>query len=98
MTSPINEIFEAFKNPTNGVPFFEPLPSMPSLSFSSYDAIMWIYNRVEGVTNPIEVLESMREKGFIAHASGDMKMPIIPGFFMYFIVQQDTASSDSTLR
>lgn len=94
VTSPINEIFEAFKNPVNGVPFFEPLPSMPSLAFSSYDAIMWIYNRVEGVTNPIEILEQMHEKNFIAHASGDKKIPIIPGFFMYYIVNQDPNSAE----
>lgn len=94
MTSPIVEIFDAFRNSTTGVPFFEPLPSMPSLAFSSYDALIWVFNRVEGVTNPIEILELMREKNFIAHASGDLKIPIIPGFHMYYIVSQDTASSD----
>lgn len=53
--------------------FLEPLPSMPSMAFSSFDAIMWVYNRVEGATNPLEVLEAMREKGYIAHASGDTR-------------------------
>lgn len=67
---------------------------MPSLAFSSYDAIMWIYNRVEGVSNPLEILEAMREQRLICHASGDIKMPIIPGFYMYYIVQQDKNSSD----
>jgi hypothetical protein len=67
---------------------------MPSLAFSSYDAIMWIYNRVEGVTNPLEILEKMREMKLICHASGDIKMPIVPGFYMYYIVKQDPNSSD----
>jgi DEP domain-containing protein 5 len=67
---------------------------MPSLTFSSYDAITWIMNRVEGVRNPLEILEMMREKSFIAHASGDPKVPIIPGFFMYYIVAQDVTSAD----
>ena len=67
---------------------------MPSLAFSSYDAIMWVYNRVEGATNPIEILEAMREKGFIAHASGDLKFPIVAGFYMYYISSQDVASVD----
>jgi hypothetical protein len=67
---------------------------MPSLSFSSYDAILWIFNRVEAVTNPLEILEAMRDQRLICHASGDIKMPIIPGFYMYYIVAQDTGSSD----
>jgi hypothetical protein len=67
---------------------------MPSMAFSSYDAIMWVYNRVEGATNPIEILEAFREKEFIAHASGDTKFPIVPGFYMYYITSQDTSSAD----
>ncbi|XP_070501407.1 GATOR complex protein Iml1 isoform X4 [Chironomus tepperi] len=94
VTSPITEIFEAFRNPNNGVGFLEPLPSMPSLVFSSYDAIMWVYNRVEGVTNPLEILEAMRDQRLICHASGDIKMPIVPGFYLYYIVKQDISSSD----
>lgn len=94
ITSPLNEIFEAFRNPSNGVGFLEPLPSMPSMAFSSYDAIMWLYNRVEGATNPVDILEAFREKGFIAHASGDAKFPIVPGFYMYYITSQDISSAD----
>lgn len=67
---------------------------MPSLAFSSYDAIMWLYNRVEGVTNPIEILECMRAKKLICHGSGDYKKPIIAGFVIYYVVTQDTESAD----
>ncbi|KAG5666359.1 hypothetical protein PVAND_014392 [Polypedilum vanderplanki] len=93
-SSPINEIFDAFKNPNTGVGFLEPLPSMPSLTFSSYDAIIWIFNRIEDVTNPLDILETMKEQRLICHASGDFNMPIIPGFYMYYIAQQDVNSSD----
>lgn len=67
---------------------------MPSLAFTSYDAIMWIYNRVEGVAQPIEILEAMRAKKLICHASGDPKMSIIAGFYLYYIVTQDYESAD----
>lgn len=68
---------------------------MPSLAFSSYDAIMWIYCRVEGIVNPIEILEAMRSKKLICHASGDMNMPIISGFYLYYIVNgQDNETGD----
>lgn len=53
---------------------------------------MWIYNRVEGITNPVEILEAMRDQRLICHASGDIKMPIISGFYMYYIVPQDKSS------
>lgn len=92
--SPIAEIFEAFKSLQSGVAFLEPLPSMPSLAFSSYDAIMWIYARVEGIINPIEILEAMRAKKLICHASGDVNMPIISGFYLYYIVPQDAEAVD----
>lgn len=67
---------------------------MPSLAFSSYDAIMWLYNRVEGIVNPIEFLESLRAKKLISHASGDFKKPIVAGFVIYYIVVQDAESPD----
>jgi DEP domain-containing protein 5 len=88
-TSTIAEIFEAFKNPNTGVGFMEPLPSMPTLAFSSYDAIMWLYNRVEGIVNPIEMLETMRAKKLIGHASGDQTLPIVPGFYLYYVIPQE---------
>ena len=67
---------------------------MPSLAFSSYEAIMWIYNRVEGAVDPIEMLEAMRLKKMICHASGDITFPIVTGFYIYYIVQQDMDSAD----
>jgi DEP domain-containing protein 5 len=55
---------------------------------------MWIYNRIEGPVNPIEILETMRSKGLICHASGDLTQPIISGFSLYYIVNQDVTSTD----
>lgn len=55
---------------------------------------MWLYNRVDGLTNPIEILEAMRSKKLICHASGDIKKPIVAGFVLYYIVTQDPESPD----
>jgi DEP domain-containing protein 5 len=60
-TAPLTEIFEAMKNPINGVPFLEPMPSLPSCTFVSYDAVQWLLNRIEGIFNPLEMLEAMRK-------------------------------------
>lgn len=44
--------------------------------------------------NPIELLESMRAKKFICHASGDFTMPITAGFYLFYIVTQDVDAAD----
>lgn len=93
-TSTLQEIFDAMKHPVNGVGFLQPPPSLPSLTFVSYDAINWIYNRVEGNINALEILENMRKEKMICHASGDYSKPVIPGFYLYFITVQDRESAD----
>ena len=64
------------------------------MAFSSYDAILWVNSRVEGVSNPTEILEAMRQKKLICHASGDVTVPIISGFHLYYIVTQDPETPD----
>lgn len=59
-TASLQEIFEAFKNPIQGVGFLGPAPSMPSCTFVSYDALTWLQNHIEGPCNPIEILDDMR--------------------------------------
>lgn len=59
-TATLAEIFEAFRNPSTGVSFLVKGPSLPSLTFVSYDAIHWLNNHIEGQCNPIEILERMR--------------------------------------
>jgi hypothetical protein len=85
-TTPITEIFEAFKNPVTGVPLLNWMPSFPSNVFGSYDAIVWLHEHSEQNCSPMEILENMRKKKWICHASGDFSVPIIPGFYLYYIV------------
>lgn len=63
-TTPITEIFEAFKNPVSGVPLLQPMPSFPSNTFSSFDAIVWVHNNSESNCDPLEILENMRKWAF----------------------------------
>lgn len=92
--SSVDEIFEAFKSPTTGVGFLESLPSLPSMSFTSYDAYIWISNRSDGKVNPWMILREMQARKMICHASGDFKFPIRSGFYLYYIVQQNFESPE----
>lgn len=60
-TTPITEIFEAFKHETKGVSLLAHMPSFPSNVFASYDAIVWVHNNSESNCDPMEILENMRK-------------------------------------
>lgn len=55
------EIFEAMKHPVTGVGYFALTPSLPSCTFISYDALMWLKARLNNNRNPLDILESMRK-------------------------------------
>lgn len=59
-TATLSEIFEAFRNTATGVSFLAKGPSLPSLTFVSYDAMHWLSSHKEAPCNPIEILEKMR--------------------------------------
>lgn len=59
-TATLYEIFEAFRHPVTGVNFLAKIQSLPSHTFVSYDAINWLNSHIEGICNPIEILERMR--------------------------------------
>ncbi|KAI8123433.1 DEP domain-containing protein 5 [Lucilia cuprina] len=90
----INEIFEAMKHPVNGVAFISQTQSLPSYTFVSFDALMWLKNNLDNSRNPLEILEAMRKEKLICHASGDFNKPVIAGFYLYFIAQQDKNVKD----
>ncbi|XP_023160420.2 GATOR complex protein Iml1 isoform X8 [Drosophila hydei] len=88
------EMFEAMKHPVNGVGFFTQTQSLPSCTFISYDALMWLKARVTNGRHPMDLLEAMRKERMICHASGDWDQPIVPGFVFYYVVQQDANAKD----
>ncbi|XP_053687887.1 GATOR complex protein Iml1 isoform X1 [Sabethes cyaneus] len=92
----LQEIFEAFKHPVHGVGFLAAAQSLPSCTFVAYDAITWLQNRIEGPCNPLDILEEMRKAHMICHASGELKKPVIAGFYLYYIMMQDKESREYT--
>lgn len=90
----LSEIFDLFTHQLYGVPFLQSAPTLPSYTFTSYDAINWISTHLEGPNDPLKILTSMRDARMICHASGDYRKPIIVGFHLYFIVQQDTKAQE----
>ncbi|KAH8232733.1 hypothetical protein KR038_002054 [Drosophila bunnanda] len=88
------EIFEAMKHPVTGVGYFAQTQSLPSCTFLSYDALMWLKTRLNNGRHPLELLEAMRKERMICHASGDWKRVVVPGFVFYYVVQQDKNAKD----
>ncbi|XP_039435654.1 GATOR complex protein Iml1 isoform X2 [Culex pipiens pallens] len=95
-TATLTEIFEAFKNPVHGVGFVGPAQSMPSCTFVAYDAINWLQSHIDGPCHPLDILEDMRRARMICHASGEYSKPVVPGFYLYYIMMQDKESRDYT--
>ncbi|XP_036220149.1 GATOR complex protein Iml1 isoform X2 [Bactrocera oleae] len=87
--SDLNEILEAMKHPITGVAFFTQTSSLPCYTFVSHEALLWLKTRLDNNKNPLDILEAMRKEKMICHASGDWDKQIIPGFYLYFIVQQE---------
>lgn len=77
------------KHPINGVAFISQTQSLPSYTFVSFDALIWLKNNLESSRNPLEILDMMRKEKLICHASGDFSKPVIAGFYLYFIAQQN---------
>ncbi|KPU77711.1 uncharacterized protein Dana_GF25030, isoform E [Drosophila ananassae] len=88
------DIFEAMKHPVTGVGYFSKTQSLPSCTFISYDALMWLKTRLNNGRQPLELLEAMRKERMICHASGDWNQPVVPGFVFYYVVEQDKNAKD----
>ncbi|XP_067645950.1 GATOR complex protein Iml1 isoform X6 [Eurosta solidaginis] len=96
----LSEILEAMKHPVTGIAFFTQTPSLPSYTFVSYDVLLWLKHHLDSSRNPLDVLEAMRNifnihrEKMICHASGDWDKQVIPGFYLYYIAQQDKNAKD----
>ncbi|XP_069703010.1 GATOR complex protein Iml1 isoform X2 [Periplaneta americana] len=97
-TATLSEILEAMRNTSTGVGFLTHHASLPSYTFVSADAVMWLINHVEGVVSEdkaVEIMENMIKEQMICHASGDFSHPLIVGFYLYHIVQQEKDQKDA---
>jgi len=72
----------------SGVGFFGSHAGLPSCTFSSADAVAWLVNHVDGVTNgaaATAIMVAMLKEKLVCHASGDETHPFIIGFYLYHV-------------
>jgi len=90
----MQEILEAMRNPNTGISFISKTTPLPSTTFVSVDAVMWLMEHVEGVTSEkraIGMMEQMLEQNYIRHASGDSRVKFRYGFYLYYLPDKDGA-------
>lgn len=58
-TATLSEILEALQNTVSGVGFLTHHPSLPSYTFVSADAVLWLIRHVEGVPHEEKAVEIM---------------------------------------
>lgn len=58
-TATLSEILEALRNTVTGVGFLTHHPSLPSYTFVSADAVIWLICHVEGVPNEEKAVDIM---------------------------------------
>lgn len=88
-TATLKEIYDLFIHPIYGISFLIPAQTLPTCTFTAANAIDWIASHMETPNDPMAILTQMKDAKYICHASGDFRKPIIPGFHLYFVVQQD---------
>jgi len=88
----MQEILEAMRNPSTGLAFVSKTSPLPSTTFVSAEAVMWLMEHVEGVCNEkrgIVMMEQLLEQNYIRHASGDTRVRFRYGFYLYCLVEKD---------
>ncbi|CAH0554753.1 unnamed protein product [Brassicogethes aeneus] len=93
LTSTHQEIVEAMRNPLSGLTFIGSQQNLPHSTFATADAVNWLISNMEGVSSierAIQVLNGLHRDQMIRHASGDMHRPVIYGFYLFYIVSDDS--------
>jgi len=92
----IQEILDAMLSPSTGLTFINKNAPLPSTTFVSAEAILWLMEHVESVASErraISIMEDMLARNMIRHASGDSKFRFLYGFYLYYMVEKDNNSS-----
>lgn len=83
------------KLPFPGHSFFVQHSSLPSMTFTSADAVQWLIQHVEGINDGDDaaaVMKKMLSEKKICHASGDFSLPFIIGFYLYHVCVHESDS------
>lgn len=68
---------------------------LPPFTFISAEAVFWAKSYIENVLtegNAIQLFQSMVQSGHLCHASGDRRQPFKHGFYLYCIIDSNTAN------
>ncbi|XP_049824160.1 GATOR complex protein Iml1 isoform X3 [Aethina tumida] len=92
--SPNSDIIEAMKHPVTGLSVYSQ-QNLPPLTFTTADAVNWLISNMEGVTNNdkgMQILHTLHREQLIRHASGDPHRHPVYGFYLFYIVVDDTVA------
>lgn len=77
MASGLASVVEVMKSPQRGINFLLKYNNLPPLTFISSEAVIWVVEHVDGVSNDkeaIDLLQKMIDERIICHSSGDTRL------------------------
>ncbi|XP_070572864.1 GATOR1 complex protein DEPDC5-like isoform X2 [Ptychodera flava] len=102
LESPLQDFIKAMKDSSCGMTF---LPcdqrALPEYTFVSAEAVSWMMQTLQGDIKEhqaVGIFQTMVESGFIVHASCLQAHPFVNGFFLYFIIPEDSSLKDLKRR
>ncbi|CAG0888714.1 unnamed protein product [Darwinula stevensoni] len=84
-------IAERMRDPKTGVGTLPVQFGLPSFTFVSGEAVLWVLGNVDGIQSApqaVSLLQNLLSDGYIYHASGDKKFPFLNGFYLYYFVTE----------
>ncbi|CAG0906075.1 unnamed protein product, partial [Darwinula stevensoni] len=79
------------RDPKTGVGTLPVQFGLPSFTFVSGEAVLWVLGNVDGIQSApqaVSLLQNLLSDGYIYHASGDKKFPFLNGFYLYYFVTE----------
>lgn len=89
------KIIQAMLDPKNGFPFLTKHEGLQMNCFISAEAVNWCHQWLPGIENlaqGLALMQSLLEKQYICHSSGNQDHEFVFGFLLYFIVNKEAAS------
>jgi DEP domain-containing protein 5 len=74
------------KSSHGGLNFLDKSNNLPSFTFVSYEAISWLLEHVDGISNEkeaVELMQKMTDEKLICHASGNSRFQLLFHFFLF---------------
>ena len=81
----------------SGLSFISKSPPLPSNTFLSAEAVLWLMEHVENISTEkkaVSVMEQMLSRNLIRHCSGETtRQTFMYGFYLYYILDKENSSS-----